>query len=57
MAYKPTTETVAVSARLPEVLHSELTQIAEKEHRSLTGEIVHRLQLSLHAKSAGEGEK
>ena len=57
MAYKPNLETVAVSARMPEVLHAELSEIAEKENRSLTGEIVHRLQQSLHAKSAGESKK
>jgi hypothetical protein len=57
MAYKPNAETVAVSARLPEFLHTELSQIAEKENRSLTGEIVHRLQQSLQATSVGEGKK
>ena len=57
MAYKPNADTVAVSARLPEFLHTELSQIAEKENRSLTGEIVHRLQQSLQATSVGEGKK
>jgi predicted transcriptional regulator len=35
---------VALSLRLPPDLHRRLTEIAEREHRSLTAEVIHLLE-------------
>lgn len=42
----------ALNLRLPDELHAQLRELAEREHRSLNAEIVARLERSLKGGSA-----